>query len=41
MAHRDKYVSSQAGKRLKYVSVQKNQCTNYKKAKGLLKNSVS
>lgn len=41
MAHRDKCVSSQAGKRLRYVSVQKSQCTNYKKDKGLLKSSVS
>jgi hypothetical protein len=38
MADRDKCVSSQAGKRL-YITVQKTQCTNYKKDKGLLKSS--
>lgn len=40
MADRDKCVSSQAGKRLNYASVQKNQCTSYKD-KGLLKSSVN
>lgn len=41
MADRDKCVSSQAGKILNYASVQKNQCTGYKKDKDLLKSSVN